>query len=102
MKLWWVHCETMIASLKLFMTTKIKNEKIFKDITKYHLKNFQTLKMVSGLILEKEMGYLQSLLKVTCKGPYHIPRMLVICQNIGKVKFVNRNVNFRSNCTLRG
>lgn len=85
MKLWWVHCETMIASLKLFMTTKNKKyEKIFKDITKYSFEKFSDPQ--NG----EWFGYLRRdgiPTEPPCKGhlykgPYHIPRMLVICQKI--------------------
>ena len=85
MKLWWVHSETMLASLKLFEVTKdSKYEKIFRDITKYSFEKFSDPKYGEWF------GYLRrdgAPTEPPCKGhiykgPYHVPRMLILCHKI--------------------
>lgn len=85
MKLWWVHCESMIASLKLYEYTK--NEKyweIFKTVSSYAFEHFADSEYGEWY------GYLRrdgNPTEPACKGhiykgPYHVPRMLIICNKI--------------------
>lgn len=80
MKLWWVHTEALIASIKLFRVTgKERYLNDFSRVLEYSLKGFQDKKYGEWF------GYLRRDAKPTTpsskggifKGPFHVPRMLV-------------------------
>ncbi len=84
MKLWWVHCECLIASLTAYKLTG--EEKYFAWFEKLHEYTFSHF-------FDKEFGewygYLHRDGTVShtqkgslWKGPYHLPRCLILCEQI--------------------
>jgi len=79
MKLWWVHCEGLIVFLKLYLLEESDATfKIYQEIFDYTINNF--------IVDDYEwLGYLHydntiasSLKGNMFKGPFHIPRMLMM------------------------
>ena len=80
MKLWWPHCEALIAAAKLYAQTgKEEYSDIFETVTDYAFKHF------SSTCGGEWYGYLcrnGELLEPSCignpfKGAFHVPRMLI-------------------------
>ena len=85
MKLWWIHNETIIASLMFYLKTQDKYYlKWFEKTVKYAFKHFSDKKYGEWF------GYLRRDGKPTeppCKGhtykgPFHVMRMLVKCMDL--------------------
>ena len=84
MKLWWVHCECLIATLTAYKLTK--NEKYFAEFEKIHEYAFSHF---SDKQFGEWYGYLHRDGSVShtqkgslWKGPYHLPRCLMLCEQI--------------------
>lgn len=89
MKLWWVHTEALIASIKLYRMTG-KNEYLnnFSRVLDYSLKGFQDSEYGEWF------GYLRRDGKATMppskgnifKGPFHVPRMF--CEVLSELSLI--------------
>lgn len=90
MKLWWPHCEMLISSLMLFRDTgKEEHLDWFYKTLDYSREHF------SDPLFGEWYGYLRrdgkptepSCKGSTFKGPFHLPRMLSLCDNlIGEIQ----------------
>jgi len=85
MKLWWVHLEAMVATLMVFNNTRQEEDwDRFRKVFKYSFEHFP---LPGG----EWAGYLDRQGKVKMdfkggpfKGCFHLPRALMICENILK------------------
>ena len=84
MKLWWVHCECLISTLTAYKLTG--DEKYFEKFEKLHDYAFSHF---SDKEYGEWYGYLHRDGTVShtqkgslWKGPYHLPRCLILCEQI--------------------
>lgn len=84
MKLWWVHCECLIATLTAYkLTGEQKYFDAFEQIHEYSFEHFCDKKHGEwygylhrdGTVSHTQKGSLW-------KGPYHLPRCLLLCEGI--------------------
>lgn len=84
MKLWWVHNECLIATLAAYkLTGEEKYFEKFKEIHEYSFKHFVDEERGEwygylhrdGTVSHTQKGSLW-------KGPYHLPRCLIVCEKI--------------------
>ncbi len=84
MKLWWVHCECLIATLTAY---KITGEKEyfnwFEKIHKYSFSHFSDKEYGEWYGYLHRDGTVSHTQKGSFwKGPYHLPRCLLLCEQI--------------------
>ena len=86
MKLWWVHCETLIASLMAYSVTKDeKYWNIFLDAHEYCEKHFHDNEFGEWFgYLHRDGSVSHTQKGSQWKGPYHLPRALMCCERILK------------------
>ena len=84
MKLWWVHCECLISTLTAYKLTGV--EKYFE---KFEMIHDYTFSHFSDKEYGEWYGYLHRDGTVShtqkgslWKGPYHLPRCLILCEQI--------------------
>lgn len=84
MKLWWVHNEVLIASLTAYALTKdVKYWERFKTVSDYAFSHFEDKEYGEwygylhrdGTVSHTQKGSLW-------KGPYHLPRCLMLCDEL--------------------
>ena len=84
MKLWWVHCECLIATLTAYkLTGDDKYFAWFEKIHEYVFTHFADKECGEwygylhrdGTVSHTQKGSLW-------KGPYHIPRCLILCEQL--------------------
>ena len=86
MKLWWVHNEALISTLVAYALTKEKKYlNMHIKVKKYAFSHFSDKKYGEwygylhrdGTVSHTQKGSLW-------KGPYHLPRCLILCEQITK------------------
>lgn len=80
MKLWWPHCEALIASIKLFrLTGNNKYAGLFEMLTEYTFSKFSDRKYGEwyGYLRRDNLPTQPPCKGHTYKGPFHVPRMLL-------------------------
>ena len=84
MKLWWVHNEAMIAALYAYAITKQeKYSEWFEKITDYSLTHFSDAEYGEWYGYLHRDGTVSHTQKGSMwKGPFHLPRCLMICDSI--------------------
>jgi N-acylglucosamine 2-epimerase len=85
MKLWWVHCEAMIASLMAYKyTEELKHWELFKKVLNYVMKHFPDNENGGEWFgyLTREGKVNQSFKGGPFKGCYHTPRCLMMCRKM--------------------
>lgn len=84
MKLWWVHCECLISTLTAYkLTGDEKYFELFEKIHEYTFSHFSDKEYGEwygylhrdGTVSHTQKGSLW-------KGPYHLPRCLMLCELI--------------------
>ena len=81
MKLWWPHNEALIASLMIYRDTgNEKYLKIYKELTEYCKKYFASAPCGEwyGYLRRDGMPTLPACIGSTFKGPFHVPRCLIM------------------------
>ncbi|MDP2425813.1 MAG: AGE family epimerase/isomerase [bacterium] len=79
MKLWWPQCELLIASLQLFIVTQEdKYLELYLQTFDYFFKHFQIDDLEFVGYLHRDNSVASTLKGNLFKGPFHIPRMLLI------------------------
>lgn len=92
MKLWWPHNEALIASLMLYRDTKEeKYRKIFDQLLDYCSKHFASANCGEwyGYLRRDGKPTLPACIGSTFKGPFHVPRCLILLDQI--IKEMNEN-----------
>ncbi len=88
LRLWWPHCETLIASIKAYrITGEEKYLEMFKMVHEYTFKHFKDNEFGEWFGYVRHDGSLNSELKGSLwKGPFHIPRCLMeVSEEINKI-----------------
>ncbi|MFA5341924.1 MAG: AGE family epimerase/isomerase, partial [Clostridia bacterium] len=86
MKLWWVHNEAMIACLAAYGITKNNTYlEYFEKITEYSMEKFHDKQYGEWYGYLHRDGTVSHTQKGTLwKGPFHLPRALMICESLCK------------------
>ena len=87
MKLWWPHNEALIASLMLYRDTKEeKYRQIFDLLLDYCDKHFASARCGEwyGYLRRDGKPTLPACIGSTFKGPFHVPRCLILLDQILK------------------
>ena len=83
MKLWWVHLETMIATLMAYQHTKTdKHWDSFLQVFNYTMDNFPLAGGEMAGYLSREGRVKMNFKGGPYKGCFHVPRALMICEKI--------------------
>lgn len=95
MKLWWVHNETLIASLMAYgMTGDLKYWERFKIVHDYAFSHFSDKQFGEWYGYLHRDGTVSHFQKGTLwKGPYHLLRCLMICESL--LKCIARGQNIK-------
>ena len=94
MKLWWPQCEAMIANYMCYKLTKEdKYLKWYEQIKEYTFKNFTDTKNGEWYGYLHYDGTVANTLKGNIfKGPFHLPRMLMVLDKIEKLSSENKKL----------
>ena len=84
MKFWWPQCETIIATLYLYVATgDVKYLKLHRDIHDYSFKHFADREYGEWYgYLHRDGTVAQPAKGNIFKGPFHVPRMMIISRTL--------------------